>query len=121
MDSQFPDDICVSRNQGNEQSRKAHENILPHKAEARLRVYEHIQSCGVRGATNWEIAQAFGVEQSSVSPRVTELLVAGLVIDSKLRRPTRSGSEARVVIAAEFGQRLISEISGGVLAGNATL
>lgn len=106
----FPNDICLSRNQGNPESAAAHAAILPGKNAARTRVLEHIRNLKTKGGNNWEMAQHWGIEQSSISPRVTELLVTGEVVDSHIRRPTRSGNMARVVIAVEFRPALIVEL-----------
>lgn len=69
------------------------------------------------GANNWEVAQHWGIEQNAVSPRVSELLISGEVVDSHIRRPTGSGLMARVVIAAGHKRALIDELKAK--AGNA--
>jgi hypothetical protein len=51
------------------------------------------------GATDEEMQLALGMNGNTQRPRRCELLEAGLVIDSGLRRPTRNGRKATVWIA----------------------
>lgn len=108
----FPNDICLSRNQGNPESAGAHDAIVTRKGDRRLRVLERIRDLGTKGGNTWEIAQHWGIESNAISGRVTELLITRDVVDSHIRRPTGSGLMARVVIAVEHRPALIAELRG---------
>jgi predicted transcriptional regulator len=56
------------------------------------------------GLTSQEIADNLGVGVNVISGRPTELLKNGYVIDSGKRRKTRSGLNARVVVAARLAE-----------------
>jgi hypothetical protein len=67
-----------------------------------------IRQCGLRGSTADELAAGLDLIANSVAPRVTELRQRGLVtalIDAAgnpVRRRTRQGCGAGVVVAVEF-------------------
>jgi hypothetical protein len=76
----------------------------------RLRVIalEYIRRCREQGATADEICAALNLGHNSIAPRLTELKQAGLIVElyhcagKRLRRQTRAGCAAGVVIASEF-------------------
>jgi len=65
----------------------------------RLDVLMAIQAAGNRGLTDDEIEVKLGLRHQTASARRRELVQAGLVLDSRQRRPTRSGRQASVWIA----------------------
>jgi hypothetical protein len=93
------DDICASRHKGSEESEDAWDRIRELAAQSRRRVFRFIRSRGQYGATTDEVAAVFRVDPNAVSGRLTELKRDGLVVKSGVRRPTRSGSMAAVVVA----------------------
>src|SRR5262245_47203398 len=94
-------DICSGRHGGAETSQEAFEGIRAGLPAARARVFSVIVGAGLIGLTSQEIADSLGVGVNVISGRVTELLKAGYVIDSGKRRKTRSGFNARVVVASD--------------------
>lgn len=81
-------------------SRAAAEAIAPRAATLRRLVLEWLQSQGEQGGTDEEGRLALGLTVSTCVPRRVELMKAGLVRDSGRTRPTRSGRQATVWIAA---------------------
>lgn len=79
---------------GSETSRDAAASIRRHLPALESRVLVFI--AGRDGTTNDEIELALGMNGSTVRPRVVELRARGLVEDSGVRRPTRSGRPAIV-------------------------
>lgn len=67
----------------------------------RPRVLAYFIRRGAAGATAEEMAEALDLPTQTATPRVRELLDAGLLRDSGRRRPTRSGRSARVLVAME--------------------
>lgn len=60
-----------------------------------------IRGAGSRGATIDELQQATGLLTQSVCPMVDTLKREGAICDSGQRRPTRTGTPAKVWIAKE--------------------
>jgi len=54
------------------------------------------------GLTPDEIADKLHVSVLAIRPRITEMINAGVVRDTKYRRKNRSGKEAYVVALAEY-------------------
>ena len=79
-----------------ETSRAAAEEIRPDTGTLRAKVYHHLVSCGVRGATDDEMQTALDMNPSTQRPRRVELHRAGLVVDSGETRLTRSCRRAVV-------------------------
>jgi hypothetical protein len=71
-------------------------------------VHEHIRACRERGSTADEGCVALNVGPNSVAPRIYDLIKNGAVVTfcdangNRVRRKTRQGCYARVVVAAEF-------------------
>lgn len=76
---------------------------IQHKAPSwRERIFNYIQSRGGSGATRDEIERKLGISGNTVRPRITELLDAHRIRESKTTtRPTRSGRQAFVLFAME--------------------
>ena len=74
----------------------------------RAATLEHISRRGAQGATADEICAAFDLGHNSVAPRITELKAESLIVElfeqsgRRVRRKTRQGHAAGVVIAREF-------------------
>jgi hypothetical protein len=58
-----------------------------------------IRKAGARGLTAAELADALGMERSTVQPRTTELRLMDRIADSGRRRPNPNGKRAIVWIA----------------------
>jgi hypothetical protein len=54
-------------------------------------VLEAIRASGARGMTGWELCQQTGIEVQTLTPRLAPLQARGLIKDSGLRRPGRTG------------------------------
>ena len=57
-----------------------------------------IRDRGAFGATSEEVAEAFAIGTNSRSARLHELAMAGVIIDTGLKRKTQQGSQAKVYI-----------------------
>jgi hypothetical protein len=89
---------------GCDTSRAAAESVGGKLSELRQQVYDFISSRGENGATDHEIHLECGLRRYTAAPRRRELFLAGLVEDSGLRRPTDTGSPAKVWIATPPGK-----------------
>jgi predicted transcriptional regulator len=79
-------------------SQEAHESIKPQKQFICDRVMESIKARHSQGMTCDEVEIALGLTHQTASARVNELMKKKLIIDSTLRRKTRSGRKATVWI-----------------------
>jgi len=93
-------DITRNFHGGNAESMAAHASIVPTKAAMRARVVEYVRSCGEHGATVDEIELALGLSHQTVSARATEAKAGGELVTAGVRRPTRSGRPAAVLVVA---------------------
>lgn len=72
----------------------------------RERVLLTLIAAGARGMTDFELAHALGAQQTSAGKRRGELVEAGLVENSGIKRPAPSGSAAIVWrISEQCGER----------------
>lgn len=90
------DDITESRHGGNQESVDANYSIEDKKAKLRSMVLAYVKAQG--GATSDEVEQGLGLSHQTVSARMTELKVMGLLQPSGVKRPTRSGRKAMVLV-----------------------
>jgi hypothetical protein len=60
-----------------------------------------LEEAGPDGLTDFDLAAATGIQQTSIGKRRGELRDAGLVINSGRKRPSPSGSAAIVWVAVE--------------------
>lgn len=95
MSLKAPKDVCANRSRGNLESAKAFETVRDRLSQAQARVYSAIKNAGEYGATNSELCVVLGLTPNQVSPRLTELYVAGR-IDKNGTRLTRSRCSAAV-------------------------
>jgi hypothetical protein len=73
-------DISARKHGGNPHSVAANKRVAKDSQRERIRVY--ICACGWNGATSAEIEQIFGWAKNRFSGRLTELRLAGLIVDS---------------------------------------
>jgi transcription initiation factor IIE alpha subunit len=84
-------------------SLEAARSYAEHASTDSTRVLRVIRFLGDHGATDDEIEQALGMPHQTASARRRDLVIAGMVVDSGLRRRTRSGRNAKVWIVATDG------------------
>ena len=81
-------------------SRQAAKAIAPAAGTLRARVLGFVASQGQRGATLDEISIGLEMRLSTVCARANELKKSGQLRESSHTRPTSSGRQARVLVAA---------------------
>lgn len=81
-------------------SKAAAKSVAGYTGTQRERVYAFILTRGTHGATDAEVADGCGIPIQSANPRRRELDRLGLIVLNGERRPTPSGCQARVWIAA---------------------
>jgi hypothetical protein len=97
-------DICANRHGGNAQSEAAHDNSARSAGRQRDWCLGQIRKAGAFGRTCDELSESASastgkdVSPNRISGRLTELKVAGLIIQSELypTRRTRAGASASV-------------------------
>lgn len=94
-------DICEARHKGNAESIEAFESTKETSSRKRLEVLKFVEARGDAGATVDEIAAGLPMPLQTVSGRASELKAIGRLIDSGLRRKTRNGRNAAVLIRKE--------------------
>jgi hypothetical protein len=77
-------------------SRAAARAIRPHTTILRARVLDYIEQCMDYGATDEQCQSILNLDAHTQVPRRIELVRAGLIVDSGITRPTRSGRQAIV-------------------------
>lgn len=92
--------IGLARNDGPDTMHQAAADIAPHTPTLRSRVLRVIESAGMFGQTDDEIEEITGLRHQTASARRRELAKAGAIVDSGMRRKTRSGRSAIVWITA---------------------
>jgi DNA-binding transcriptional ArsR family regulator len=81
------------------------------KHDLRARSLAYIRQRRENGATADEVCAALGMGHNSIAPRLTELRAQGLITDlfertgKRIRRKTRQGCAASVVVAMEFAEQ----------------
>ncbi len=83
-------------------SKAAAQSIARQAPNLRVLVLSHIERCGHHGATADEVCQALDMWPQSATPRINELAKSGDIVNSGRTRPTRSGRNAIVWIAARI-------------------
>lgn len=78
-----------------ETSGDAWRSIEPHLAEVDALILTAIRD-GYEGATSDEVERQTGLKHQTVSAQIRHMAEAGLLVDSGLKRPTRSGRNAIV-------------------------
>jgi hypothetical protein len=95
----FAGDPTANRHGGNPESTAAHASIADHKARILRQVIDYVTGRGAGGATCDEIEQALAMSHQTASARCTEAVARGLLVRSEVRRLTRSGRKAAVLVA----------------------
>jgi hypothetical protein len=95
---------------GTDTSNAAADSMIDHVGRLQGEVIDQIRQRHLHGATCDEIEVALGLAHQTVSPRVYELHKKGLIVDSGLRRKTRSGRGAKVWVTAKVaGTSVLAE------------
>jgi len=94
-----PDDVCLGRHLGNDESDRANRIIHGSKEQTRLRILELVKASGDRGMTCSEIAAALGKEMHAISGRLSEMKIDGRLVATDRTRKTPTGTPARVLVA----------------------
>jgi hypothetical protein len=90
------------------------------KDRLRITAHAYIRRCRENGATADEICAALEMGHNSIAPRVTELKSQGLITElcdrtgNRVRRKTRQGCAAGVMIAVEFARHNLREGTGSL-------
>lgn len=84
--------------------RAAHTRIEPTKAETCDRIMVFAAGRGAYGLTADEVAENWQCVHNHVAPRISELKLSGLLVETKRTRRTRAGSHARVLVATQFAE-----------------
>jgi hypothetical protein len=94
-------DICANRHQGAETSVLA--NTKPDKLKDRAMIFSYIQASRGYGMTLDELCVKLNRHPNEISGRITELHYEfHLIMATGRRRPTRTGSPARVYCLPEY-------------------
>ena len=94
----FAGDPTENYHQGNLESAAAYDSIEEHKARILRQVLTYVEHCGADGATCDQIEYALALSHQTASARCTEAVARGLLVRTPLRRPTRSGRKASVLV-----------------------
>lgn len=86
-------------------TRAAYEAIQTRLNGLQQLVLDAIDAGGTKGATRDEVSVILGRAANAITPRVKELLDAGLVLVTKQRRPTRAGHTAEVLVTMRHARR----------------
>jgi len=85
---------------GSDTSIEAANRVRPMAAAMREEIFFNIGNKGALGATCDEIEVELNFKHQTASARIRDLVKAGRLKDSGKRRPTRSGANAVVWVAA---------------------
>jgi len=96
----FPECRSLPYAKGSDTSREAAESMKPVAGDLRERVYRRIKESDTDGITCDALEVALGLSHQTCSARVNELRNAGRIVDSGLRKRTRSGRKAVVYTVA---------------------
>lgn len=97
-------DVTAAYHGNNARSMEAHQSVIPHKEAMQAAILGYISRQEGLGATCDEIESVMGYTHQSASARVTELKALGKIVDSGLKRKTRSGRNATVYVHSKIKQ-----------------
>lgn len=97
--------IKIARN-AQRTSVMAAEKALPRSGTKRRMVYDFIERCGIRGATDDEIEVTLGIDGNTVRPTRGGLVEDGFIINTGTTRKNKHGNECIVWRCAEQGMLL---------------
>jgi hypothetical protein len=83
-------------------SRQAAAEIAPRVPAMHARILARLGDCGDTGGTCEELEYALDLRHQTCGPRLKELAVSGAIVDTGMRRRTRSGRKAIVWLAREW-------------------
>ena len=83
-------------------SRQAAAEIAPRVPAMHARILGVLSGCGETGATCEEMEDYLTLRHQTCGPRLKELAVSGAIVDTGMRRRTRSGRKAIVWLAKEW-------------------
>jgi hypothetical protein len=86
---------------GSDTSRDAAKRSDNSAGAIRIKILNYIESTGSRGATCDEVEETMQLKHQTASARIRELVLDDKIIDTGLRRKTRSGSGARIYVPVE--------------------
>lgn len=69
----------------------------------RSQILEALDNAGPNGLTRYELAQALGIQQSSVCNAALQLIFGGEIIETSCRRESRAGGSGLVLVHAKHG------------------
>jgi len=95
-------DICINRHRRSDTSMLADKRVA--KARDRSQIFGYIKAAGMYGHTLDEMSVILERPCNCISGRFSELKKSGEIIPTEERRKTRTGSLARVYIAATVAQ-----------------
>jgi hypothetical protein len=95
-------DVCRKFHGGDECSEAANDSIQDQKEGLRELVRLWISACGYEGSTCDEAEVGLGLRHQTASARMRELVQTGQVIKTRMKRETRSGRKAFVLLALEY-------------------
>ena len=84
----------------------AAEKALPRSGTKRRLVYDFIERCGMRGATDDEIQATLNIDGNTVRPTRGSLVEDGYIIDTGTTRKNKHGNECIVWRCADQGMLL---------------
>lgn len=85
-----------------ETSRQAAAEIAPRVSVMQATILARLRACGVSGRTCEELENELSLRHQTCGPRLKELAVSGAIVDTGMRRRTRSGRKAIVWLAREW-------------------
>ena len=80
--------------------------VEPHIGSINRAVYAYIESCGLDGATDYEIEMGTHIEGNSIRPSRGALVKAGSITDTGRTRKNHKGNACIVWIAIDEGMML---------------
>jgi hypothetical protein len=83
-------------------SRQAAADIAPRLSALHQDILAHIQRSADHGATCDELEHTLALRHQTCGPRLRELALSGAIVDTGMRRRTRSGRKAIVWLAREW-------------------
>ena len=96
-------DICANRHGGNSESVEAYASTSEADRQAmRDRIMRYALRKGPAGITADEVAAKAGMVHNRIAPRISELRRDGLLVPTAVRRNTRLGRPACVLVARDF-------------------
>lgn len=97
-EKRYPD---VARHRGVDTDIEAAETMPPKIGRVQRLALEAVRNAGERGLTSDETAETLHSDRWSIQPRLSELRLKGLVVESGLRRRNSTGKNAIVWVTPD--------------------